>query len=289
MSAIEVKNLKKHFGKVKAVDGISFNVEKGEIYGFLGPNGAGKTTVIRCLMDFLRPDEGKSKILGLDAQENSVELKNKIGYLSPDERLYRGWTGNEHVDFVRSLRGNSKRAKIIAKQLDLDLSIKAWKLSSGNKQKLSLVLSMMSDPEILIMDEPTLGLDPLLQNKIYQILDKLQERGKTIFMSSHNLPEVEKICTKVAIIREGKIVATESISDLRSKRMYGIYAVFADEFRVSDFESLDIEVIDEDKNSLRFTAKGDINPLLKKLNEYRLKDLEIKRASLEEIFLEFYK
>ena len=289
MNAIEVKNLKKYFGKVKALDGISFSVEKGEVFGFLGPNGAGKTTTIRIMMDFLRPTEGKIKLLGKDAKEDSVELKKKIGYLSPEDRLYKGWTGQEHVDFIRAIRGNSPKAQSLVKELDLDLEKRVWQLSTGNKQKLSLVLSMMSDPDLLIMDEPTLGLDPILSEKIYQTLDKLGHEGKTIFMSSHYLSEVEKVCDKVAIIKEGKLVATEHIADLKRKKMYSVRATFENEVDANIFKLDGVEVKDQHKDFVELVVKGNINQVITILSQYKLKDLEIQRATLEDIFLEFYK
>lgn len=289
MNAIEVKNLKKHFGKVKALDGVSFEVGKGEVFGFLGPNGAGKTTTIRLMMDFLRPTEGEIKIFGLDANQDSVELKKKIGYLSPEDRLYKGWTGQEHVDFIRSIRGNSRKAQSLVKELDLDLKRRVWQLSTGNKQKLSLVLSMMSDPDLLIMDEPTLGLDPILQERIYQMLDKLGHQGKTIFMSSHYLSEVEKVCDKVAIIKEGKLVATEHIADLKKKKMYSVRATFENEVDANIFKLNGVEVKDQHKDFIELVVKGDINQVVRALSEHKLRDLDIERASLEDIFLEFYK
>ncbi|MCX6811362.1 MAG: ABC transporter ATP-binding protein, partial [Candidatus Berkelbacteria bacterium] len=288
-NAIEVKNLKKHFGKVKALDGISFEVEKGEIFGFLGPNGAGKTTTIRLMMDFLRPTEGEIKLLGKDAKEDSVELKKHIGYLSPEDRLYKGWTGQEHVDFIRSIRGNSIKAQSLVKELDLDLKKRVWQLSTGNKQKLSLVLSMMSDPDLLIMDEPTLGLDPILSERIYQILDKLGHEGKTIFMSSHYLTDVEKVCDKVAIIKEGKLVATEHIADLKRKKMYSVRATFENKVDANIFKLDGVEVKDQHKDFIELVVKGDINQVVRALSGHKLKDLDIERASLEDIFLEFYK
>ena len=289
MSAIKVEKLVKHFGKTKAVDGISFEVGKSEVFGFLGPNGAGKTTTIRCLMDFLRPTSGKIEILDQNAQKDAVLLKHKIGYLSSDNRLYENWTGKTHIDFIRAIKGNSKDADRLIKELNLNPNFWARNLSSGNRQKLSLILALMSQPEILILDEPTRGLDPLLQNTIYQILESLRKIGVTIFMSSHNLPEVERICNKVAIIKEGKLVATESIDQLKEKKLYTIDVHFADKFSKQDFAGKKVEILGQFDNHLRLSAKGDINPLIKKLASYHIKDLEITRASLEEIFLEFYR
>ncbi len=289
MKAIQVKKLKKYFAKIKAVDGVSFEVEKGEIFGFLGPNGAGKTTAIRCMMDFLRPTAGEIEILGLNTQKDSVALKRKIGFLSSEPRLYDNWTGQDHIELIKAIRGNSKGAAELIKQLDFNPKMKTRNLSSGNKQKLSLILALMSEPEILILDEPTLGLDPLLQNVIYDILKNLQKQGQTIFMSSHNLAEVERICSRVAIIKKGKLVAVESIRELKKKKIYTIYAYFEGRFKKSDFETDGVKIIEEIPSGLILAVKGDINPVMKKLNKHKLKDLEIRHAGLEEIFLEFYK
>jgi len=288
MSVIQVQNLKKYFGKTHAVDDISFSVEKGEIFGFLGPNGAGKTTTIRCLLDFLRPDAGQIKIFDLDSRKNSTEIKNKIGYLSGDVRLYDGWTTKDHVLFLESLRRRKSIARALIEKLNLNPKMKIKSLSSGNKQKLGLVLALMFEPEILIMDEPTLGLDPLLQNTIYEILQNLRGQGTTIFMSSHNLAEVDRICDRVGIIKEGKIVATESITSLKEKRMHTVKVHFASGYSKDDFIFDGVEIQQEIPNGLVIGVKGDINPIIKKLANYRIKELEITHASLEEIFLEFY-
>jgi len=203
-TTIEIKNLKKHFGKVKAVDGIDISVERGEIFGFLGPNGAGKTTAIRCMMDFIRPTAGEIKILDKDAQADSEVLKSDISYLPGNVRLYDSWTGLDHVNFCESFGGKKSAARELAKQLDLDLKIKFHHLSSGNKQKLGIVLALMKEPKLLILDEPTLALDPLLQNITHHLLLESGEKGTTVFISSHNLSEVERICDRVGIIKAGK-------------------------------------------------------------------------------------
>jgi len=288
MSAIQVQNLKKYFGKTHAVDDVSFSVEKGEIFGFLGPNGAGKTTTIRCLMNFLKPTDGEIKIFGADAQKNSTEIKNKIGFLSGDVRLYDGWTGGDHIKFLERLRGRKSVAAELIPKLNFNPKLKFKALSSGNQQKLGLILSLMFEPELMIMDEPTLGLDPLLQNTIYEILESLREKGTTIFMSSHNLAEVDRICDRVGIIKEGKIVATESIISLKEKRMHVVKVYFNGEFNKEDFNFDGVEIHQELNNGLLIGAKGDISPLIRKLANYSLKELEITHASLEEIFLEFY-
>lgn len=289
MAVIQVDNLVKHFGKVRAVDGISFEVEQGTIYGFLGPNGAGKTTTIRCMMDFIRPDAGTITIDGLDAQKDTVKVNEKIGYLSGAVRIHAKWTGQEHINFVSRLNGKTNKAAELAERLNFDPSIRTKKLSSGNKQKLGLILALMHDPSVLIWDEPTNALDPLLQNEVYELLFEARDRGVTVFMSSHNMAEVEKVCDRVGIIRLGKMVASESITKLKEKKLYTVRAIFphkTDPRAFTDLESVDlIEAQDEE---IQFRVKGDINPILAKLDDIDLKDCEIKRAALEDIFLEYY-
>jgi ABC-2 type transport system ATP-binding protein len=287
-SLIEVKNLKKYFGKVKAVDDISLSVEKGEIFGFLGPNGAGKTTTIRCMMDFIRPTEGSVSILGLDAQKSSVDLKKKIGYLSGNLRLYEKWTGRDHIDFVRKLNGKKDIADKIAEKFGFDPEKKVKSLSSGNKQKLGIIMAFMTDPEILIMDEPTNALDPLLQNTMYELIEESAKNGTTVFMSSHNLSEVDRVCHKVGIIKDGKMVATESIRNLKEKRLYTVTAYFSDGFDKDEFKMEGVGITKEIPGGLLLSAKGDINNLVAKLSAHKIKDLQIEHASLEDIFLEFY-
>src|SRR4030042_3254268 len=168
MAAISVTNLKKYFGKTRAVDGISFEVNEGEIMGFLGPNGAGKTTTIRCLMDFIRPTQGQIEILGKDAQKNAPEVKADIGYLSSEVDLYKSWTGQEHIHFLEKIRGISKFDEELISELKFNPRKKVSALSTGNRQKLGLILALMHQPKLLILDEPTVGLDPLLHNYIYE-------------------------------------------------------------------------------------------------------------------------
>lgn len=290
MAVISVKNLKKYFGKTRAVDGISFEVDGGEIVGFLGPNGAGKTTVIRCLMDFIKPDTGKIKIFGLDAQKKSAQLKKDIGYLSSESTLYNSWTGQEHVNFLEKIRKIRKADEELTKNLNYDPRKKAGSLSTGNRRKLELILTLMHQPKLLILDEPTVGLDPLLQNYTYQILKTQAAKGSTVFMSSHNLAEVEKICDRVIILREGKIVAIENVNTLKSKKIYTIYAYFEGELPKKQLLSGGAKLVEEFADGLALKITGDIKPLLTKLGGYKnLKDLEISHANLEEVFMEFYK
>ncbi|MFH1537079.1 MAG: ABC transporter ATP-binding protein [Patescibacteria group bacterium] len=288
MSVIEVNNLKKHFGKVKAVDGISFKVEKGEIFGFLGPNGAGKTTTIRVMMDFIRPTEGDVKILGKDAQKNTVELKKNIGFLSGSVNLYKKLSGQAHIDFLKKLNGEKDIADELAKRFDFNPEMKSKKLSSGNKQKLGIILAFMNEPNILILDEPTNALDPLLQNEMYELMEEARDRGATVFMSSHNLAEVERVCDRVGIIKKGKMVAIEDMVGLKEKKIYTIKAFFGEEIDEKEFNLNGVQIDRHHYNNYTLKVKGDIDEIVKKVSKYKLRDIEIAQASLEDIFLEYY-
>lgn len=285
---IEVKNLKKHFKKTKAVDGVSFNVEKGEVFGFLGPNGAGKTTAIRCMMDFIKPTVGSVRIFGQDVAKNSTKIKKDIGFLSGNVQLYKGWTGLEHIKYVEGFRGKSSVVGTLIDRLNFDPKKKFSSLSSGNKQKLGLILALMHEPKLLIMDEPTVGLDPLLQNEIYEIIDGLKKKGSTVFVSSHNLPEVERICDRVGIIKGGKIIELSDIDKLSGKRMNVVRVIFADKYKESDFKFNGVENIKDLGNGLLITVRGDISSVLGKIAKQKVLDIEISKASLEDIFLKFY-
>lgn len=285
---LEIKNLKKRFGKFYAVNDISFDIKKGEVFGFLGPNGAGKSTTIRCIMDFIRPTEGEINVFGLDSYSDSVVIKNKVGYLPGNVRLYEKWTGWEHIRFVESIHGRSKIVDELIEKLDFDPKKKFKNLSSGNKQKLGLILAVMNEPDLLIMDEPTVGLDPLLQNKIYEILGDLKKNGTTVLISSHNLPEVEKICDRVGIIKNGKMVAVEAVKELGQMKLNKIEVRFKGKFKKSEFEGDGVDSIDEIEGGLLLSVSGDINPVLKKIASHEVLDLEIGHADLEDVFLKFY-
>jgi len=289
MNALLIDKLKKYFGKTKAVDGISFEVAEGEIFGFLGPNGAGKTTTIRGIMDFLRPTSGKISIFGMDSKKQSVLAKSNIGYMPADVRLYDGWTGKSHIEFLEKIHGKKSIAHELIQKFDFNAKIKFKNLSTGNKRKLGLILALMFEPKLVILDEPTAGLDPILQNVVYEVLEDFFKKGISIFMSSHNLAEVERICHRVAIIRQGKIVAIENIQNLKNNRMHLATARFEKKPAKGEFRFDGIEVQEELPDGYILNIKGDINPLLNKISKYKIKDLEITHASLEEVFLEFYK
>ena len=290
MPIIQIKNLKKSFGKTKAINGISFDIEKGEIFGFLGPNGAGKTTTIRCLLDFIRPSSGELKIFDHSFKdENFHKTRERIGYLVPGMNLVEAWTGAEHINYYESLFGKSKVVDNLVRRFAFNPKLKVKTLSTGNRQKLGLILALMNSPELLVLDEPTAGLDPLLQEEFYKILKELSFKGVTVFMSSHNLAEIEKICTRVAMIKNGKIININKISALEGKKIHSVRITFGQEVKKSDLTDKNTSIEEEIPGGFVVTVKGSIDSFIKKISKFKIESLSITQANLEEIFLEFYK
>ena len=285
MSVIEIKNLTKYYGKIKGIENLTFSVEKGEIFGFLGPNGAGKTTTIRTILGYLHPTSGEAYIFGKNINENIVEIKENVGYIPGDLNLYGHLTGKQFLNYFTSLR---KRKMTLLDDLlkifDVPLDRKIKGYSKGMKQKLAVIQAFMDDPEIVIMDEPTSGLDPLLQQKFYDFLIKQKQKGKTMFFSSHVLSEVDKICDRVGIIRDGELVALEDIETLKSKRGRKIRLKIKQK----------PETFPGPKNMkikdgwIEFITTDHIDMWIKKLANYTIIDLEINEFSMEDIFIHYY-
>ncbi len=226
ISTIEIKSLTRDYGNGRGVFDVSFNVKKGEVFGFLGPNGAGKTTTIRHLMGFLKAQSGECRIGGLDCWSSSAKIQNILGYVPGEISFFDDMTGEAYLRFVKNYRGikDTERKDELLEYFELDTRGKIKKMSKGTKQKLGLVAAMMHDPEILIFDEPTSGLDPLMQSRFIDLVAKEKERGKTILLSSHMFEEVERTCDRIGIIREGRLVALDFVEDLR-KRHVNTYTV----------------------------------------------------------------
>src|ERR1019366_587270 len=228
-TAIEIDGLQKAYGKIKAVKGISIHVERGEIFGFLGPNGAGKTTTIRCMLDVIRPTMGTIRVLGFDAQRDAHTLHQRIGYLPGDVRLPGNMTGKQVINYFSRLQGlEPVLLNDLVERFDVEMKRPLKSYSKGMRQKIGIVLAFMCDPEVLILDEPTSGLDPLLQRTFNEFLLEEQKRGKTVFMSSHIMSDVEKVCQRVAVIREGEIVTIEEVEKLRQKAGQRVSVEFGD-------------------------------------------------------------
>lgn len=286
---LRLKGVTKDFGPKRAVNDISINVERGEIYGFLGPNGAGKTTTIRCIMDFISPTSGTVELFGQRLLANNAELKNRIGYLSADSALYPNWTGAEHINFVARSRGiNPLNARELINKLSLDTSVKARRLSTGNRQKLSIVLALMHEPELLVLDEPTRGLDPLLQETMHNYLLEVKKQGGTVFISSHDFGEVERICDHIGIIRNGDLVANETIGSLRKMQVHAVKVFFASSFSKNDFLLPNVEITISSDRKLTANVSGDLTAFMRAVAKYDINDLEVTHVSLEDVFLRYY-
>lgn len=287
-AAIKVSQLTKQFGQKEALSGVSFEVPEGSIFGFLGPNGAGKTTTIRCIMDFIRPSSGSVRVFGKDAHEFSTELKGMIGFLPADMQLNPKWTAADHLKLAEDVRGGWERDRLV-RLLELDINSKVGHLSSGNKQKLSILLAFAGRPKLLIMDEPTRGLDPVLQNTLYDLLKDFTKQGNTVFFSSHNLSEVQRICDAVVLIKEGKVVTSQGMDEIRGANIHVITASAKKALDRAELTKRNAEVISFSRLHVALKIKGDINPLMTYLLGRGLHDLSVTHASLEDIFLEKYK
>ena len=288
-TAIVTDGLTKHYGQVVGVEDVDLEVRAGEAFGFLGPNGAGKTTTMRLLMGLLFPTRGGATVLGLDCWHDSVAVKARVGYLPGEPALYKRLTGNELLSFIDGFDGGSRGYGVeLAEKLELDLSRRVRESSRGMKQKLALILALMKKPPVLIMDEPTSGLDPLTQRVLYEILNEHRDDGATLLFSSHNLFEVERICDRVGIIRDGRLVATESIDELRAKRLRHIEVAFNDGVPPGLSAVPGVTDVEEVGKRVRFRYRGDIDSLVKAIAAYDVADLSIAHASLEDVFLEFY-
>lgn len=289
MPAIHVANLVKTYGKTEAVKDISFSVAEGEIFGYLGENGAGKTTTISCMMDFLRPTSGSISLLNKDAQKQAVELKNDIGYMSDTLSLHDKWTGKEHIQFSRRLNGKINISDTLLERLNLDPNIPTKNLSSGNRQKLGIILAFMHQPKLLILDEPSSALDPLMQSVLYELIRESAAHGSTVFMSSHNLAEIEKVCGRVGILRHGQLAAIESIDALKQKRVHVISVSFVDSIAAGEFNLPGLEITEQRPDGLTLRVRGALQPILSLLAQKKIRNLEVGRASLEAIFMEYYR
>jgi len=283
---IVISNLTKFYGKTLGIKNLTLNIKEGEIFGFLGPNGAGKTTTIRCMLNILIPNQGSVKINNEIVSRNSSHLKNDIGYL-PGELFYpKGFSVKNLLDYVESLKKKpcSRREELL-KRFNLETHKKIQALSHGNKQKLGIILSFMHDPNILVLDEPSSGLDPLLQQTLYDLLLEEKKKGKTIFFSSHNLDEVQKICDRVAIIREGELISVQNVSDLSKKVVRHLKAIIEDG-DLTVFKKAGIEMnIEGNEISFPIRERSILNRILKLLSDMDVKDISYPPASLEEYFL----
>jgi len=303
-TVLEVSHLTKIYGREITVAGrkfgrrvvgaldVSFSVRRGEIFGFLGPNGAGKTTTMRAILDYLHIQEGSVTVFGMDHHRDALEIRERIGYVPGDLALYGNFTGEELIEYFDGFRPvNREYLKELRSVFRADLSLNIKSLSSGNRQQVGLMLALASKPDFLILDEPTSGLDPLMAASAHRLFKELKAEGKTIFLSSHDLAEVQAVCDRIGIIKEGRMILVEEVENLVSKFLQNVRVSFTSE--VPDLETLKaidsvISAEAEDEDTLLLKVKEDINELLKVLTMYEIDRLSIEDATLEEIFLQYY-
>lgn len=289
MSFIDILNLSKNYNKSRGINNINISIDKGDVFGFIGPNGAGKSTTIRCVMDMINKNDGDIIIDNNKVTRKDFRIRKSIGYLPSEICLYEDLTVKKMLEYSASFykKDCSKRIDELVKILDVDLSKKIDELSLGNLKKVGIIIALMHEPDILIMDEATSGLDPLMQEKFYEIIKSEKEKGTTIFFSSHNLSEVKRICDKVAIIKEGKIIKIDKIENLVDEHFVKVLVETNDVLKLK--ESIQMNVIDETENSIKFMYNLDVNDLIKELSKYSVNKLFIEEPELEEIFMHYYK
>jgi ABC-2 type transport system ATP-binding protein len=290
--ALITRGLGKNYGHLAALVDMTLTVEKGVIFGFLGPNGAGKTTAIRVLMDEIRASSGGASILGLDTHKDSVALRHKIGYLPSEFTLYPNMTGADLIHFFANLRGgvDTDYVKVLVERFDVQMTKKIGDLSSGNQQKIGIIQAFMNKPEFLILDEPSGGLDPLMQRELQGLMRETADSGGTVFLSSHTLSEVQRVSDRVGIIRQGKLIALESIGSLRAKGIRKIEIELAREPDVSVFSGVPgIRSLLIERNRVFISHEGKMQTLLAAvMSKCELRDISTNEADLEEVFLTYY-
>jgi ABC-type multidrug transport system ATPase subunit len=290
---VETQGLTKRYGSSRGIDDVTFTIAEGEVFGFLGPNGAGKTTTIRTLMGLLRPTEGNARIGGLDCWGQSTDVKRLVGYLPGELALDPSLTGGQILEYFGHLRGGVDQSylKQLIERLGLDPTRKFRQYSSGNKRKIGIVQAFMHRPPLLILDEPTNGLDPLNQQEFDRMVNEVRAEGRTVFLSSHILGEVEQTCTRVAIIREGRLVRVGAVTELKDIKRHDVTITFADAAPAEAFKTLagvdNVETLG-DGRTLRMAVSGGLDSVIKAAAQYRIVTLISQEPSLEDVFLRYY-
>jgi ABC-2 type transport system ATP-binding protein len=289
MSIIEVDQLTKYYGKSRGIVDVSFREEEGEIFGFIGPNGAGKSTTIRLLLSLIHPTSGSARVFGKDVTTHGPEIRRDIGYLPSEVFYYEGMKVIDLLKYSASFFDCdcTQRMRELSEYMELEMNRRISDLSYGNKKKVGIVQGLLHSPKLLFLDEPTAGLDPLMQRKFFDLIRKENARGVTVFFSSHILGEVQRLCNRVGIIREGKIV---EISDIRTlqKNNYKKVRVTAEGLKPADVKMSGVTNVQTDNGTVSFFFKGDINAVVKKIGGMKLGDVTIEEPTLEEIFMHYY-
>jgi ABC-2 type transport system ATP-binding protein len=288
---IETQDLTVYYGKHRGIKDVNLTVERGEAFGFLGPNGAGKTTTQRVLLDVIRPTSGQAAIFGMDCRARGVEIRKRVGYLPGELALYKDMKAHQFFrmyEYLRGANGTKDHWRELANRLDLDISRKIGNFSRGNKQKVGIVAAFMSRPDLLILDEPTGGLDPLVQQTVMEMVREVKADGRTVFFSSHSLPEVQAVCDRVGIIREGELVATQRVEDLIAARLNRLTLIFADLPPVGAFDMDGVTEMSRTEQSITLEVQKNLPQVLSTAAQNNIQDIETHNMSLEEIFLEYY-
>jgi ABC-2 type transport system ATP-binding protein len=290
-AVIEITDLKKSYGKFRGIENVSFTVEEGEVYGFIGPNGAGKSTTIRTLLALIHPTAGQATVWGKDCIAHAADIAKDVGYLPSESSYYENMNAKEYLGYAAALYGINATNRIdeLSGRLNLDTSRRVSDLSFGNKKKVGIVAALLHSPKLIILDEPTSGLDPLVQQTFFEILQEENRKGATILFSSHVLSEVQKICGRVAIIKEGKIINIQKISELRKNGYKRIALTTELPIPNGYFDMPGIASYSEDGTDASFLFMGNVNDILDSLQKLQITDLFIEEPTLEEIFLHYYK
>jgi len=290
-AAIETVGLTKMFGTTRGIDQLNLRVESGEIFGFLGPNGAGKTTTIRALLDLYHPTAGTARVLGLDAQVDSVAIHRRVGYLPGDLTLFDRMTARDHVNWFARARGRDStgRADELSERFSLALDAKVKELSTGNRQKVGIVLAFMHEPELLILDEPTSGLDPLMKDEFEHLLRETTAAGRTVFLSSHELDEVQRVADRVGIIKEGRLVLTDTVAGMRQRAPQVIEVLFDHPVDPDRFQIDGVRVVSSQGPRVELEMTGAIAPVLRIIADFDPVELVSRHAELDELFLDYYR
>lgn len=286
---LDIQNLTKYYGNVRGVENLSLKLEEGEVFGFIGPNGAGKSTTIRSIMNLINKTEGKVFIENKEFNKDNISIKEKIGYLPSEVHLYEDLTVKQMLDYHESFykKDISAKRKELVKLLELDEHKKVEDLSLGNAKKLGIVLAFMHSPKLLILDEPTSGLDPIMQQVFYELLEQEKKKGTTIFYSTHILSEISKICDRVGIIKDGKLLKIETIHELRQKNL--TYVTIESSVINKIIEKLKIKDYEQNFHQIKFKNNILPNELIEKLYEFNITKILIEEATLEDVFLHYYK
>ena len=290
-AVVEIRGLTKRYGSDRGVENLDISVEAGEIFGFLGPNGAGKSTTIRTMLDFQRPTAGSIRLLGLDSTRDSVAIHTRVGYLPGDLQLFPKLSGQQHVDAFRRVRHGPPGEVVerLASRFDAELHRPIRDLSKGNRQKVGLILALMHEPELLVLDEPTSGLDPLMQEEFALVLREAAADGRTVFLSSHSLDEVQRVATSVALIRDGRLVVTDTIANLQEQAPVRVRLRFAAPVDASEFRDLPgVAAVTVDGTSVDLSVTGPVNAVVKAAARHETLELRAEPADLEDLFRTYY-